>query len=1061
MTNEEISLKVPRVLVVGAGLAGMTAAHYLAEWGAHIYLIDRAPYIGGAFLFVDHTFTTDSCGLCIALPRQPAYCPTISSELHPRISPLPCTLLVALDEKPGHRPTENSTGSDHRFVATLRREPRYVDPGRCDNCGACAAVCPATRPNPYNGDLVTQRAIYPPPSRAVPFSYGLDLETCTRCGACVAACPHNAIDLNATPTEEQVKIDAVVLAPGFAFFNASRAAGLGWGRCRNVVTNLQFERMLSRGGPTRGQILRPSDGKTARHIAFIQCVGSRNPSLGRPYCSTSCCMITAKQVGLAKEISPGTAVTVFTMDVRAAGKGYERYVQRVAALPGVIYRRGMVSAVQEIPSSRNLRLLTPDGEQEFDLVVLAVGLGPVESVQTLAACAGIALDERGFILLGDEGPGTTSRAGVFAIGANLPHVDVPETVTQAAAAAAMAASTLQPPSLPSPPCGEYNGERKASKRHAPHSQETSAPKQETLVDQPPRIALFLCTCHGTLERSLDFPALTAAARRKRAVAHVECLAAACEPAGLSAIEHTVAEHAINRVVVAGCSPRLHASRFDALIARMNLPARLLARANVREGAAWPHLGDREAATAVAWGQIEMAVAGLRETPYRALPSSTHRQTIPRVLVLGGGLAGMMAALTLADLSVACDLLEREAHLGGNLRQIQRTLEGTDVKALLNKTIERVQEADSVRTWIGAELAGWSGARGDFTAQVRVNGEIRTEQYGALIVATGAEEAETMEYLRGQHPRVVTQRELERMLVDWETGKSGTWENDRSVNSVVMIQCAGSRDESHPYCSRVCCAQAIKNALALKAVDPAIEISVLFRDVRTLGLQELYYQQARRLGVRFLRYEPPEKPIVEADGNRLRITVHDTLYDETLVLPADLLVLSTGIVPRSRSGTPEDSHLAGMLSVPLDEDGFFAEAHPKLRPTDLPRPGLFVCGLAYGPRFISETIAQARAAALHAALVVARPPAPHREFVTVEPELCSFCGLCVTVCPYGARVLDEGDRCAHVLDHLCHGCGSCVAVCPNGASRQPAFEPVAALARIDAALTEVELCEGCP
>jgi len=1115
MTNEQTPINKPQVLVAGAGLAGVTAAHHLAEWGAQVHLVDIAPYIGGAFLFVDHTFTTDSCGLCIALPRQPSYCPTIASELHPHITPFPCTRLVALEEQTdhpskslGHRPSTSSTRlsrSGHCFVATLRREPCYVEADLCDNCGACAAVCPVTRPNPYDGELSMQTAIYAPPLCAVPLAYGLDPETCTRCGACVEVCPHGAIDLEAIPVEEQIEADAVVLAPGFAFFDATHAAEYGWTRCPNVLTNLQFERMLSRPGPTGGRVLRPSDGEVPRRLAFIHCVGSRNESLGRPYCSTSCCMITAKQVGLAKEIVPEAEMTVFTMDVRAAGKGYERYFQRVAALPGVEYRRGMVSAVQNVPGTQNLRLLTPDGEEEYDLVVLAVGLGPVGGLQQLATCAGVALDEHGFVLPGRDGPGTTSRPGVFAIGANLPHVDVPETVTQATGAAALAAGLLV--QYGSDKTSEVFGQAVESKiglklRQKPLDRVSSKTSEvwspitektggdgcpppakgdkgegQTLTDQPPRVGLFLCTCHGDLEKSLDFPALEASGQRLRAVAHVERLGAACERSGLDAIARAVAEHGLNRIVVAGCSPRLHADRFERLMARLDLPARLLARANVREGAAWPHastlegpfrwhpallegpfrwhpallegpfrwhVDDPAGATAVAEGEIGMAVAGLRETPYRAFHPRAQEETVRRVLVLGGGLAGMTAALTLADLGVACDVLERELQLGGNLRMIQHTLEEVDVAALREGLIERVQRAERVRVWTEAELADWSGVRGDFTAQIRDSEGIRAERYGALIVATGAEEAATTEYLYGRDPRVVTQRELEQMVGNWETGGPG----DREIGelgNVVMIQCVGSRNEAHPYCSRVCCAQAVKNALALKGLDPDIEISVLFRDIRTLGLQELYYQQARRMGVRFLRYEPPDVPAVEADGERLHVTVHDTLFDETVVLEADLLALSTGIVAH------DNAPLAEMLGVPLDEDGFFAEVHPKLRPIDLPRPGLFVCGLAYGPRFITETIAQARAAALRAALVVARPLAPRRDVATVEADLCSLCGLCVAACPYGARVLDKEARFARVLDHLCQGCGACVAVCPNGASRQPAFEPVGALALVDAAL----------
>jgi heterodisulfide reductase subunit A len=753
-------------------------------------------------------------------------------------------------------------------------------------------------------------------------------------------------------------------------------------------------------------------------------------------------MISAKQVGLVKMVVPEADVTVFAMDVRASGKGYERYFEQAAALPGVTYRHGLPAAVLASSEGHDLRLQTPEGEEPFDLVVLAVGMGPAEGARELAAVAGVTLDEHGFVLPGGGGPDTTSRAGVFAAGSALSPADVPKTVTQAAASAALAAAITKTTRNNT----DAHGSNHFGVFPCPSASEISphlgdAPNagvgKDSLADQPPRIGLFLCSCRGTLEETLDLSTLAAWVAGLRGVAHVGRVDAACEQSGWVTIERAVAEHDLNRIVVGGCSPRLYGDQLDALMDRMGLPSRLLARADIREGGAWAHAGDPVGGTAVARSALAMAVAGLRETPYYPFAAHPQEDTAQRVLVLGGGLAGMTAALTLDHLCVPCDLVEREAELGGNLRALYRSLEGTDTQVLLADAVTSVQQAERVRVRTGAELVSWSGARGDFAAEIRTVEEVSSERYGALILATGARQVDPREYRYGEHAGVITQRDLESLIANRQQPTGAR---------VVMIQCVGSRDDAHPYCSRICCAQAVKNALALKALDPGIAVAILFRDVRTMGVHELHYEEARRQGVVFLQYDPEHKPSVETEGSRLEVSVWDSVLNDEIALPADLVVLSAGIESNADGGD-----LARLLDVELDADGFFAEAHPKLRPTDLARPGVFVCGLAYGPGFIAESIAQARAAALRAALAVARRREPRRDVASVVQKLCSYCGLCVTHCPYGARVLDEEERYACVLDHLCQGCGVCVVVCPNGASRQPAREPVQLLAQVDAAL----------
>ena len=658
------------VLAVAGGLVGITTALHLAEWGAEVTLVERASNMGGAFLHLDHTFTTDSCGFCLALPRQPSLCPTIATEDYPRITPMTHSTLTGL------------RGEVSRFMATLRHAPRYVDPERCNSCGRCAEACTVMRSRVHRiaqpswgrflqEDPLRRKAIYPPVPRAVPTAYTIDSDVCTRCGACVQVCPHGAIDLGATGREDAMRVEAVVLAPGSATFDASRAVEYGYGRCANVVTSLELECMLNRSGPTRGRILRPSDGRVAQRMASVHCVGSRSDALERPYCSSFCCMITAKQVGMSHGAVPEAQLTVFTMDVRMAGKGYERYFQRVSALPSVTYRRGRPAAVHELPGSRDLRLLTPEGGEVFNLLVLAVGTGPGEGAVELAHAAGIEVDQHGFIVTGQGGPGISSRPGVFCVGhsvelgSGVTHADVPETVTQAAATPALTAGTLMPA-------------RERDAKTARGAPSPSLPVQDEAVtgrgqlDTPPRIGVFLCSCNSDLNAQLDLAAWAAASERLRGVSHVERVEAACESSGLRTIERAALEHRLNQIVVAGCSPHLYADRFEELMERLELQSRLLSRANLRE-------------------------------------------------------------------------------------------EGLDARKLLRDTVDRVHESDGVQVWTDAELVGWSGTQGDFRAEIRVRGELRTEVYGALVVAAGAGAAgidvssAAREYLCGPHPRVVTKR----------------------------------------------------------------------------------------------------------------------------------------------------------------------------------------------------------------------------------------------------------------------------------------------------------------
>lgn len=980
------------ILVVGAGIGGMQSALLLADAGYPVVLVDRAPGIGGSLHLLDRTFPTDSCGICHMIPGRPAYCPTIECDLHPHITIVPYTDVVGLEGEPG------------AFTVHLCHRPRYVIPERCTLCGRCARVCPVERPHPYEGMLAPEKAIYRPPLRAVPPTYVIDMAVCTRCGRCVEVCPTEAIDLDMRPTESHVEVGAVILSPGFEPFDARRKGEFGWGYYPNVLTSIQFERMVSFAGSTGAHIVRPSDRKTPRRIAFIQCVGSRDMSIGKGYCSSVCCMHTAKHVRVVKELEPETEITVFFMDIRAYGKDYETYFEETKSLPGVTYRRSMVSSVHERPRTGNLLVnyVEEDGsirEEEFDLVVLVVGFGAPPEVQELGRALGVNLNEYGFAVTDPFAPEWTNRPGVFAAGAFREPKDIPETVVEAsavAAAAAMRAPVLVPEAA------------------------AEAPQERDITWEWPRVGVFLCDHRGEIGEVIDLEAVAAQARSLPNVALAQVLGDGLRPEGMAEMARIIRETGVNRVVIAGYTDVRRPEVFYEMMASAGLNPNLLELVNLRGEVAGAHARDGRVATEKAREIVAMAVAGaVRREPFRPSAEPLSR----RVLVIGGGLAGVTAALTLADLGYAVDLVERTDALGGQLRDLRLVLGGGDPQRALTALLERLRSAPRVRRRLQTEVRAVSGRLGQFRARLAGPEGEDEETYGAVIVATGGREVVPTEYLYGQDPRVVTQRELERMLAEGQT----------VPENVVMIQCVGSREPERPYCSRICCTKAVVNALAIQERNPNARVTVLYREMRTYGFREDAYRQAREKGVVFLRYELPDKPQVTAGLDGLQVRLVEPIAGQEVVLPADLLVLSTGIEPN------DSRALAEALGVPVDAYGFFREEHPKMRPLDFTQRGIFVCGLAHSPRAVDETIAMARGAAMRAAALLARGQVETtRTVAQVNPRLCSACGLCVQACPYGARVLEMGGPYAEVIEALCQGCGVCAMVCPNKATQQVAY-----------------------
>ncbi|WP_041284204.1 CoB--CoM heterodisulfide reductase iron-sulfur subunit A family protein [Desulfobacca acetoxidans] len=993
-------------MVVGGGIAGVQAALDLANTGFFVYLVEHSAAIGGVMAQLDKTFPTNDCSMCILSPKL------VECGRHLNIHLLTLADVTALEGEPGH------------FTVTVRQRPRYIDMDRCIACGVCAEKCPYKAADEFNEGLNQRKAAYVKYPQAVPLKYAIDPDRCIyfkpdkkgkigRCGACEKFCPAGAVNFLDVDQEQQINVGAIILAPGFKAFDPHLYESYGYGRYKNVITSLEFERILSASGPYEGHLVRPSDHQPPRKIAWLQCVGSRDTRPGaHGYCSGVCCMYAIKEAVIAKEHAGADLETaIFFMDMRTYGKDFERYYQRARNEAGVRFIRSRIHSLtltDEASQALRLEWVQENGDKAsevFDLVVLSVGLEIGDNLRGLAEKLGVALDADGFVETGSFTPVATSQPGIYVCGAMSGPKDIPYAVMEASAASAASASLLSP-------------------ARGTLVQEKVYPPEAPVEDQEPRIGVFVCHCGINIAGVVDVPAVREYARTLPHVAYVADNLFTCSEDTQKLIVEAIKENNLNRVVVAACTPRTHEPLFQETIRSAGLNPYLFEFANIRDQDSWVHQQEPERATEKAKDLVRMATA---KAALLEPLQPVHLDISQNALVIGGGLAGMTAALNLAEQGLFTYLIEQKDELGGHARKVGHTWKGEDVGAYIHDLSQRLLSHERVEVLTGAELIQVSGFVGNFESTVRSGGSERQLQHGVAILATGAHSLKPSEYLYGQNDRVTRWHDLEKRFIEQPRLLE-------EAEAVAFIQCVGSREPQRPYCSKICCTSSVAQAIALKKRKPELQVYILYRDLRTYGPREHLYRQARELGVLFIRYHQEEKPAVESTmingREKLLITVKDHILDHYLKIPVDYLNLATAIIPRGLDT------LAKFFKVPLNDDGFFLEAHMKLRPVDFATDGVFVCGLAHYPKPIEESIAQAQAAAARAASVLTRG------FVEVEPivsavdaYLCIGCGLCEASCPFAAirliQVPGKGYR-AENITASCKGCGVCAAACPQRA-----------------------------